>query len=149
MQALAYHGLKQETNALSSLKRALTLGAPEHFVRTFVRAGPELLPCLQLARFTGFMPEYIDTLLAAFHGEKSPRPASIPSQSELFEPLSEREMDVLKLLAQGFTDKKIASNLVIARETVHKHLKNMYGKLGVHSRTEAIQPASSSPNSSN
>jgi LuxR family maltose regulon positive regulatory protein len=47
-------------------------------------------------------------------------------------------MDVLKLLAQGYTDKKIASNLVIARETVHKHLKNIYGKLGVHSRTEAI-----------
>jgi LuxR family maltose regulon positive regulatory protein len=56
----------------------------------------------------------------------------------LVEPLSEREMDVLKLLAQGLPDKKIAEVLVIARETVHKHLKNIYGKLGTHSRTEAI-----------
>jgi DNA-binding NarL/FixJ family response regulator len=47
-------------------------------------------------------------------------------------------MDVLKLLAQGYTDKKIAETLVIARETVHKHLKNIYGKLDVHNRIEAI-----------
>ncbi len=50
-------------------------------------------------------------------------------------------MDVLRLLAQGCTDKKIAETLVIARETVHKHLKNIYGKLDVHSRTEAIVTA--------
>ena len=50
-------------------------------------------------------------------------------------------MDVLKLLAQGCTDKEIAENLVIARETVHKHLKNIYGKLDVHNRTEATHRA--------
>jgi LuxR family maltose regulon positive regulatory protein len=50
-------------------------------------------------------------------------------------------MDVLKQLEQGCSDKKIAENLVIARETVHKHLKNIYGKLDVHSRTEAIARA--------
>ncbi len=59
----------------------------------------------------------------------------------LVEPLSVREMDVLKLLALGYADKKIAESLVIARETVHKHLKNIYGKLDVHSRTEAISRA--------
>lgn len=52
-------------------------------------------------------------------------------------PFSERELEVLKLLAQGCPDKKIAETLVIARETVHKHLVNIYGKLDVHSRTEA------------
>jgi LuxR family maltose regulon positive regulatory protein len=56
----------------------------------------------------------------------------------MVEPLSVRELDVIKLLAQGLSDKKIAESLVIARETVHKHLKNIYGKLDVHSRTEAI-----------
>jgi LuxR family maltose regulon positive regulatory protein len=59
----------------------------------------------------------------------------------MVEPLSAREIDVLKLLAQGCADKNIAERLVIARETVHKHLKNIYGKLGVHSRTEAIARA--------
>jgi LuxR family maltose regulon positive regulatory protein len=56
----------------------------------------------------------------------------------MVEQLSAREMEVLKLLSQGCTDKKIAETLVVARETVHKHLKNIYGKLDVHSRTEAI-----------
>jgi LuxR family maltose regulon positive regulatory protein len=62
----------------------------------------------------------------------------VSATSHLVEPLTEREMDVLKLLAQGYTDKKIAETLVIARETVHKHLKNIYGKLDVHNRIEAI-----------
>jgi LuxR family maltose regulon positive regulatory protein len=57
--------------------------------------------------------------------------------SQLVEPLSGRELEVLHLLAQGCTDKKIAETLVIAPETVHKHLKNIYGKLDVHSRLEA------------
>lgn len=59
----------------------------------------------------------------------------------MVEPLSAREMEVLRLLAQGYADKKIAGTLTIARETVHKHLKNIYGKLGVHSRTAAIARA--------
>ncbi len=59
----------------------------------------------------------------------------------LVEPLTEREIDVLKHLEQGCTDKQIAASLVIASETVHKHLKNIYGKLDVHSRTEALARA--------
>jgi LuxR family maltose regulon positive regulatory protein len=59
----------------------------------------------------------------------------------LIEPLSAREIEVLKLLARGCRDKQIAETLVIARGTVHKHLKNIYDKLDVHSRTEAIARA--------
>ncbi len=59
----------------------------------------------------------------------------------LVEPLTEREVEVLILVARGYSDKKIAEALFIARETVHKHLKNIYGKLGVHSRTVAIASA--------
>jgi LuxR family maltose regulon positive regulatory protein len=82
--------------------------------------------------------DYIDKLLASVKRGDSIQSAEAVPSSRLVEPLSEREMDVLRLLAQGLPDKKIAEALVIARETVHKHLKNIYGKLGVHSRTEAI-----------
>ena len=92
------------------------------------------------------MARYAAKLMAAFGAEAAPhepdRPISRLGASPLLvEPLSEREMDVLRLLAQGCSDKKIAAALVIAPETVHKHLKNLYGKLDVHSRTEAVARA--------
>ena len=137
-QSLAYQGLRQGARALASLKRALTLAAPEGYIRSFLQEGDKLIPLLQQAREAGIYPEYIDKLLATM-GQSANRPQThIASLTGLLDPLSEREMDVLKLLSQGCTDKKIATTLVIARETVHKHLKNIYSKLDVHSRTEAI-----------
>ncbi len=83
-------------------------------------------------------------LLSAFdnlaNGARPKYTTPIPSKW-MVEPLSAREMDVLKLLAQGCSDKRIAETLIIARETVHKHLKNIYGKLDVHSRTQAVARA--------
>jgi LuxR family maltose regulon positive regulatory protein len=140
-QALAYHGLRQDAQALESLKRALSLAAPEGFIRTFIKPQPEMIGLLRQARTARIMPTYIDMLLAATEQGVKNQPTEVFVTSGLVEPLSEREMDVLKLLAQGYTDKKIAEDLVIARETVHKHLKNIYGKLDVHSRTEAIARA--------
>jgi len=137
-QALAYHGLKQEAQALTSLKRALTLAVPERFIRTFINMGRGLIPLLHQARTARITPDYVDLLLAEFNRASKGQPVETAVTSGLVETLSERELDVLKLLAQGCTDKKIAEGLVIARETVHKHLKNIYGKLDVHSRTEAI-----------
>jgi LuxR family maltose regulon positive regulatory protein len=138
LQALAYHGLRQEAQALASLRRALTLAAPEGYVRSFIGIGAALVALLHQARAAGIEPDYLDRLLA--HAERKDRsqPAEAGPASRLVEPISGREMDVLKLLAQGCSDKKIAETLFIAPETVHKHLKNIYGKLGVHSRTEAI-----------
>jgi LuxR family maltose regulon positive regulatory protein len=140
-QALAYQGIRQEAQALASLKRALTLAEPEGFIRTFISMGHGLIPLLHQARTARITPDYVDLLLAEFSRDAKGQPVETAVTSGLVEPLSERELDVLKLLAQGCTDKKIAEGLVIARETVHKHLKNIYGKLEVHSRTEAIQRA--------
>jgi LuxR family maltose regulon positive regulatory protein len=100
-----------------------------------------LISLLYQARTAGIMPDYVDKLLASVEREGKSQPVTAGVTSRLVEPLSEREMDVLKLLAQGCPDKQIAESLVIARETVHKHLKNIYAKLGVHSRTEAIAHA--------
>jgi LuxR family maltose regulon positive regulatory protein len=137
-QALAYHGLRQEAHALDTLKCALTLAAPAGYLHIFMIEGSRLVPLLNQARIAGIFPDYVDQLLAASKHGTVHQPIQSESTSLLVEPLSAREMDVLKLLAQGCTDKKIAESLVIARETVHKHLKNIYGKLDVHSRTEAI-----------
>jgi DNA-binding NarL/FixJ family response regulator len=87
------------------------------------------------------MPDYIEKLLATFEQEVRSQSIEMGPTHGLVEPLTDRELEVLRQLAQGCTDKKIAENLVIARETVHKHLKNIYGKLDVHSRTEAVARA--------
>ncbi|MGE5224854.1 MAG: LuxR C-terminal-related transcriptional regulator [Omnitrophica WOR_2 bacterium] len=140
-QALAYRGLNQEAQALATLKRALEVAAPEGYVRTFLLAGNALVPLLRQARAARILPDYVDKLLDSFEQSSKPRIAVTGTAIGLVEPLSEREMDVLKLLEQGCSDKEIAVSLVIARETVHKHLKNIYGKLDVHSRIEAIARA--------
>jgi LuxR family maltose regulon positive regulatory protein len=137
LQALAYYGLKQEQQALASLRRALTLAAPGGYLRTFINEGSKVIPLLQQARSTGILPDYIDRILAVSDLKIKALTVQTLPQSQLVEPLSGREMEVLRLLAQGCTDKRIAEDLVIAPETVHKHLKNIYGKLDVHSRFEA------------
>ena len=85
---------------------------------------------------------YLAKLLATFDLPQGKKPGHHPTPGQPFiEALSGRELEVLHLLAQGCSDKQIAAALVIARETVHKHLKNIYGKLDVHSRTAAIARA--------
>ena len=151
-QAITYHELKQDSRALASLERALELAAPENLLGCFLRAGAPVVPLLHRARSAGIWPDFIDRVLVSFDQKnvaglvKTPvkgesRSVQAAASSSFVEPLSGRELEVLKLLAQGCPDKKIAETLVIARETVHKHLKNIYGKLGVHSRTEAVARA--------
>jgi LuxR family maltose regulon positive regulatory protein len=137
-QAEGYHALGREAQALASLKKALGLAAPEGYMRSFLVAGDGLIPLLKKARSAGILPDYLDKLLAFVErGDKAPA-LETGMGSHLIESLSKREMDVLGLLGKGYSDKKIAETLVIARETVHKHLKNIYGKLGVHNRTKAV-----------
>ena len=140
-QALVHHEMGQPAQALAALTRALTLAAPEGCVVVFVRGGPPLAALLRQARAAGITPDYVDKLLAAFGPTGQVAPDKAASAAPLVEPLSEREMEVLTLLAQGCADKEIAGTLSISRETVHQHLKSIYGKLAVHRRTEAIAAA--------
>jgi LuxR family maltose regulon positive regulatory protein len=148
--ALALDAIGRKEEAQEVIRRCLSLAAPEGFVYTFVKRGELMRKLLLEALKRGIEVDYTQQLLSAFHPpEVRQMPetyivhptASRFSTSALVEPLSGREMEVLKLLGQGLSDKQIAETLVVARETVHKHLKNIYGKLGVHSRTEAIAHA--------
>ncbi len=137
-QALALKGLGQNSQAVAALHHALTLAAPGGYIRSFIQQGPPLVQLLMEARESGLMPDYVNLLLSAFGKEIKIRSEPVAAIPDLVEQLSLREMEVLNLLAQGCSDKQIAESLVIAPETVHKHLKNIYGKLDVHSRTAAV-----------
>jgi len=89
----------------------------------------------------GIVPDYARRLLAAFpvaEPEQAGLSKTQSPESELVEPLSERELEVLQLIAEGLTNPEIATRLYLSLNTVKVHTRNIYGKLGVHSRTQAV-----------
>jgi LuxR family maltose regulon positive regulatory protein len=137
--------------ALEALERAVTLAEPEGYVRTFLDEGEAMRLLIDDFRLTIAKRKtenlrllaYIDELLSAFAGESlAPGPELIsdqkPTASTLAEPLSERELEVLRLIQAGLNNQEIAEQLVIATSTVKTHINNLYGKFGVHSRTQAV-----------
>jgi LuxR family maltose regulon positive regulatory protein len=138
LRVVALQGTGDTDRALESLEKALELAETENRVAPFVREGAIMEDLLRQALARGFTPQYTRHLLAAFSNRHKPKPdLPLPVQT-LLEPLSGRELEILKLIAQGCADKRIAEMLFISRGTVHKHLTNIYEKLDVHSRTEAI-----------
>jgi LuxR family maltose regulon positive regulatory protein len=141
LQALAYEAQGKIRPAITSLERALTLAEPEGYVRIFVDEGPPMARLLYEAAARGIAPEYAQRLLAAFpmpEMEQEGSPDKQAPESDLIEPLSERELEVLQLIAEGLTNPEIASRLFLSLHTVKTHTRNIYGKLSVHSRTQAI-----------
>jgi LuxR family maltose regulon positive regulatory protein len=138
LQALAFQIKGDGYRALSALERALALGEPEGYVRTFVDEGEPMAMLLRLALSQGIAPNYVARLLAAFGKEAEPTPPTIES---LVEPLSDRELQVLRLVVAGLSNPEIAQELVIAVSTVKSHVNHIYGKLGVESRTQAVVKA--------
>lgn len=137
LQALAYQRDGDGTAALVPLERALTLAEPERYVRLFVNEGPPMVGLLAAAARHGIAPAYVGRLL-----ETSSRPADgTDAKQALAEPLSERELDVLRLLGTELDGPGIAAELVVALSTIRSHTKSIYAKLGVNSRRAAVRRA--------
>ncbi len=128
---------------MAALERALTMAEPEGYVRTFVDEGEAMRDLLRHAAAGGIAGAYTRRLLSAFDDEAAP-PVSTPAQvaaAELVEPLTAREVEILRLIAAGMRNQEIADQLFISLFTVKRHVANTYGKLGVSHRTEAVARA--------
>ena len=143
LQALAHEAQGDTPAALEPLQRALTLAEPEGYVRVFVDEGGPMARLLPTTR--EIMPVYSARLLAAFEAgsmgsDGSPRHTAPASQS-LGEPLSDRELEVLQLIARGLSNREISEKLYLALITVKGHNRNIFRKLQVRRRTEAVARA--------
>jgi LuxR family maltose regulon positive regulatory protein len=144
LQALTFQAGGETDRALSRLKQALALAEPEGFIRIFVDEGPPMVRLLHEALGRGIAPQYTHRLLAAFsldEPEQADTTTYHTDQSGLIEPLSERELEVLALIAEGCTNQEIASRLFLSLNTVKVHTRNIYGKLGTNNRTQASAKA--------
>jgi LuxR family maltose regulon positive regulatory protein len=139
LQAVAYQAQGEGGTAVQLLSDTLALAEPGGFIRTFVDEGPLLAQLLADVAAQGWMPEYTGKLLAAFAAEQ--RKDLNQADSSLVEPLSERELDVLRLIAQGLSNQEIGTRLFLALDTVKGHNRRIYDKLGVQRRTEAVARA--------
>jgi LuxR family maltose regulon positive regulatory protein len=138
--ALARQRLGDRPAALAALGRALELAGPEGHVRVFADEGGPMAELLRAAASGRHPSAYAQRLLPAL--DRSARGARVPAPSgELVEPLSEREHDVLRLLATDLSGPEIARRLVVSLNTVRTHTKNIYAKLGVNSRRAAVRRA--------
>ena len=140
LQALAYQQMRREQDALHALQEALAIGEPEGYMRHFLDEGPALVPLLKRSR-EHYPSSYVDRLLEAFgQGEKrtSKQISHVSTTQTLIDPLSPREQEVLELMAQGASNQEIADALVIAPNTVKRHVQVILEKVGVRNRTQAV-----------
>jgi ATP/maltotriose-dependent transcriptional regulator MalT len=146
LRAIAHHAHGATDEAVQLLGEALALAEPGGFIRCFVDEGLPMAQLLSEVAARGLMPDYIGTVLAAFRAEaqqsedQSSLPSASPAQT-LTEPLSQRELEVLHLIAQGCSNREIGERLFLALDTVKGHNRRIFGKLQAQSRTEAIARA--------
>jgi LuxR family maltose regulon positive regulatory protein len=143
-QALAYEAQGDIAGALAPLERSLVLAEPEGYLRTFTSEGAPMIRLLTEAQAHGRMPGYAGRLLGSAPGipeDHRPTPLVTNLKHTLPEPLSEREIEVLQLIAAGCSNREIGEHLFLALDTVKGHNRRIFGKLGVQRRTEAMARA--------
>ena len=150
LKALAQQTLGDEEQAIFALLNALSLAEPEGYIRLFVDEGEPMAALLHKAATRGIASDYISELLAAceFETKDEGRTTDTSPSSFVFRPpspvverLSDRELEVLRLLNTDLTAPEIAGELVISVNTVKTHIKHIYSKLDAHSRYEAVERA--------
>jgi LuxR family maltose regulon positive regulatory protein len=135
--SLAYHQLDDVDTALTTLMDALTLAVQGGIIHVFVDEGQPMQKLLTEAATRGMMPDYIRKLLTVIEHQ---HPNQISNQP-LIEPLSERELEILSLVSEGLSNQEISDKLYLALSTVKGHNRNIFDKLHVKRRTEAVARA--------
>jgi LuxR family maltose regulon positive regulatory protein len=143
LQALALDALGDRMSARSALREALALGAPGGYIWRWLDAGPGIGPLLRDLRedrdtsqaYHAYLDSLLDACQAAFGESARPQPG------ELLGPLTPRELEVMRLICKGYSNPEIARELVVTINTIKKHTSNIYSKMGVRSRTQAIARA--------
>ena len=148
LQSIALNFQNKTSEAVEILLQALSLARPEGYIRTFIDLGQPIFDLLkqvkvqntaakkQSTAITQVIEDYVLGLLKAFEQDRATQ--SEGENQNLISPLTDRELEVLGWLAEGLTNKAIANRLVVAPSTVKQHLKNIYGKLNAHNRTQAV-----------
>jgi LuxR family maltose regulon positive regulatory protein len=144
LQALSFQALGNSAQAFTMLEKALAMAEPGGFIRIFIDEGPPMARLLYEALSREIAPAYIRQLLAAFpenEPEQSIEPQESASDADWVEPLSERELEVLQLIAEGLTNREVGERLYLTANTVKAHARTIYSKLGVNNRTQAVNRA--------
>jgi len=143
LQGLAHQAQGDRTSALMMLKRGLSIADPEEYVRIIIGEGPSMLTLLQEASKHRIAPRYIGKLLTGIGEPDRKKPLAHPliEPEALIEPLSERELEVLRLLRTELSGPEIARQLIVSLNTMRTHTKNIYAKLGVNNRRAAVRRA--------
>jgi LuxR family maltose regulon positive regulatory protein len=132
-EALILHAQGRSEEAFEKLSRAMALAEPENRLGVFIRLGGNLAGLLRSVAARGCAVEFVERLLAAIESRSASGGRPGPAES-----LSDRELEVLRLVAVGLSNRQIASHLVLSEATVKKHVNNIYAKLSAHKRTEAV-----------
>jgi len=146
LQAVALYAHSEKDKAAQLLGKALALAEPGGFIRIFVDEGAPMAQLLSEAAAHGIMPDYVVKLLAAFQDVtkdegRTTELASVIRPSSLIEPLSERELEVLRLLRTDLNGPEIARECMVSLTTIRTHTQNIYAKLGVNNRRAAVRRA--------
>ncbi|MBE0697932.1 MAG: hypothetical protein IH586_13500 [Anaerolineaceae bacterium] len=143
LQAVAYQANDEKDRAVQVLGKALELAEPGGFIRTFIDEGLPMMQLLAHVAVLGIMPDYLGKIVSAFKAEqkKSEDKSLLPHPPSLIEPLSHRELEILRLIAQGLSNREISERLFLALITVKVHNQKIFGKLQAKSRTEAVARA--------